>query len=258
MDGAKILVFDIETYPDIPLIEAQGTNLSSFREQLKQETGTDFLPPIYHVPIALAVLKVERGFRELTADVLTTSPGNESSLVEAFWRNCEEVLGTTDGREEGLLVSFNGMGFDVPVLELRALKYALRGNTRARDRRFHFDVPLFLANYEPSRRRGLHLSTLSKLAGLPGKVLLDGGQVQSRFESGALDEIGRYCLLDVLETYLLFLRCQLLCGMNSGTYETAVRSFASFLNASTDPSIRALTPYLEEYLKGNAEVQFFR
>ncbi|MGA8074009.1 MAG: hypothetical protein WB995_11065, partial [Candidatus Acidiferrales bacterium] len=236
-----------------------GSNLESFRQELKRHTGSDFLPPIYHIPIAIAYLKIDPEFRELSAEVLTAAPDRESSLLESFWRNCDDLLGLAEGTpNRGLLVSFNGNEFDIPVLEVRALKYALRGNVRARDSLFHFDVPFFLANYQHSRKRGLRLSTLSKLTGLPGKALLDGGQVQSRFESGGLDEIGRYCLLDVLETYLLFLRCRLLCGMSSTAYEAANRSFALFLATSHDRNIRELSPYLEESLKTSADIGSFR
>lgn len=255
----RILAFDIETYPDAGLVEAtHGTDLAHFREDLKARTGSDFLPPIYHSPIAIGVLRTETSFREPHAEVLTIDRG-ERSIVEAFWRQCDDVLGVTGSPEGGgLLVSFNGTEFDVPVLELRALKHGLRANLRARHPTSHFDVPLFLANSQPSRKRGLHLATLSKLVGLPGKAMLDGGQVQARFEMGLLDEIGKYCMLDVLQTYLLFLRCQMLSGMTLSDYDAAVRSLADLLSTSEDPAVVGASVYLENALRAALSVESAR
>ena len=259
MASPQILAFDIETYPDLRLVEAEGTNLASFRDTLRQRTGSDFLPPVFHVPIAIAFLAVRSEFRDMSVEVLTAVPDQERTLLETFWRKCDDLFSAADnGENNGLLVSFNGMEFDIPVLELRALKYALRGNLYARDSEFHFDVPLFLANYQPSRKRGLRLATLSKLAGFPGKALLEGSQVQSRFESGMLREIGTYCLLDVLQTYFLFLRCRLLAGMNSSAYVAALRSFASFLATSNDPNVREVFTYLEGPLQNAISVESVR
>jgi predicted PolB exonuclease-like 3'-5' exonuclease len=245
-----VLVFDIETYPDAGLIQAaHGIELAAFRKDLKSRTGSDFLPPIYHIPIVIAVLWADSSFRNISAAVHTADLGDERSLVQMFWRHCDEVLGTPGNTARGgLLVSFNGTEFDVPVLELRALKYTLRANAHARDPEYHFDVPFFLANFQPSRRRGLHLATLSKLIGLPGKAMLDGSEVQSQFERGNLREIGKYCLLDVLQTYLLFLRCQVLQGMSATQYGDAVRSLTDFLSSSEDPNVTGASVYLESAL----------
>jgi len=251
MERSQILAFDVETYPDANLVEAtHGIGLADFRKDLKARTGSDFLPQIYHIPIAIAYLRTDTSFREVCVEVHTGTLPEEQSLVERFWRHCDSVFGAAGSSEQGgLLVSFNGAEFDVPVLEVRALKYALRANPRARDPRFHFDVPLFLANAQLTRNRGLHLATLAKLIGLPGKAMLDGSQVQSQFELGLLSEIGKYCLLDVLQTYLLFLRCQVLQGLSFVEYRGAVRSLGDFLSTSTDPNVVGASVYLESALR---------
>lgn len=253
----RILAFDIETYPDVHLIEAEGNSLASFREELKNKTGSAFLPPLYHIPIAIAFLWADLKSHEVSTQVLTGTLGQENFLIETFWRNCDDLIGRQEAvRGEGLLVSFNGNQFDIPVLELRSLKYGLRGNPLVREPAFHFDVPLFLANYKDSLKRSLRLSALSKLVGLPGKPMMDGSLVQSRFESGALDEIGRYCLLDVLQTYILFMRCQLLCGGSQDDYEESIRALALFFATSQDPSIRELSSYLSDSLRSVAHLGF--
>jgi 3'-5' exonuclease len=250
MKHQEILVFDIETYPDSSLVEAtSGIDLAHFREDLKRRTGSDFLPVPYHVPIAIAFLKTDRAFREINVEVHTAVPAEERSLVETFWNTSGAILGmTAEYARKGLLVSFNGTEFDIPVLEMRALKYALQANPLVRDSASHFDIPLFLAHNVPARKRGLHLATLAKLIGLPGKALLNGDQVQATFDEGGLSEIGKYCLLDVLQTYLLYLRCQLLVGMNVDEYETAIRSFGEFLTNSRDFNVRAVYHHFENTL----------
>jgi len=258
MTRQHILAFDVETYPDSELVEAtSGTDLAHFREGLKQRTGSDFLPPVYHIPIAIAFLRVDP-VDHIDVEVHTGSLADERALIEVFWQRCNETLGTEDRATRngtGLLVSFNGTEFDIPVLELRSLKYALRGNMLVRDPAVHFDVPLFLANYQPARRRGLRLLTLSKLTGLPGKAMIEGSQVQSYFDAGRLAEVGKYCLLDVLQTYLLFLRCQLLAGMTQSEYESAIRSLSFFLSASSDPNVKGAFAYLEDAVRNTLGVE---
>ena len=252
MRESAILVFDIETYPDRDLVAiTQGMDLEAFREQLRKRTGSDFLPPLFHVPISIAYLETDYEYSGISVRVQTATPENERSLLEFFWARVSETVGEHQrASSRGLLVSFNGSEFDVPVLELRSLKHAVRGDVRLRDPRHHFDVLSFLTDKERSRKRGLNLSTAAKAVGLPGKAMFDGSQVQAAFESGELSEIGAYCLLDVLQTYFLFLRCKLLAGMEINQYQSAVRSFSSFLSTTEDPHVRKILPNLEAFLSG--------
>jgi len=73
-----------------------------------------------------------------------------------------------------------------------------------------------------------------------------------------LGEIGKYCLLDVLQTYLLFLRCQVLKGMNLPEYDSAVRSLADFLATSEDPNVVGTSVHLENALKMARDVEAAR
>ena len=54
---------------------------------------------------------------------------------------------------------------------------------------------------------------LCKKLGLSGKIETSGKQVAELYENDELDRIDGYCLLDVLQTYLLFLRTQVLKGI---------------------------------------------
>jgi 3'-5' exonuclease len=131
--------------------------------------------------------------------------------VREFWERVE--------RFSGCLVTFNGRQFDLPVLELQALRYGIAAPRYFSDgsvqrRRYsdkHYDLLEFLTNYGASRVRG-GFDLLMRMMGLPAKGTIDGSQVQRLWEEGKLDEIHSYCRRDVLQTYRLFLRVELVRG----------------------------------------------
>ena len=113
------------------------------------------------------------------------------------------------------LVSWNGGGFDLPVLNHRAL---IHGVTAARywdwgddDREFkfnsylgryhtrHLDLMDVLAMYQPRASAGL--DAMARLCGFPGKLGMDGSEVNAAIGRGELDEVRRYCETDVMNTY---------------------------------------------------------
>ena len=160
---------------------------------------------------------------------LTSADSAEEGLVREFWLRVEDFA--------GVLVSFNGRGFDLPVLELAALRYGISApryfaeadSPRLRHRGRHLDLYDFLGNFGAAGLRG-GMDMLLKMIGMPGKIGMDGAQVQDYFEAGRLDEIRTYCRADVIRTYLLFLRVELLRGrIDSHTYHTAVAASAAFV-----------------------------
>ncbi len=251
MNATSHLVFDIETYPDKKLIEhVHGKDVQEFRAELARQTGSDFLPTIFHIPIAIAVLLTDAEFGTLRIEVRTAPPEQERELLEYFWATSNEIAASSGGT----LVSFNGSDFDLRVLEQRALRYALRCNTAFRGLDHHFDIPLFLANFQPARKRGLTLNALSKHLGLAGKPILEGSQVQSAFERGDLQQIGQYCLLDVVQTYLIFLRCQVLLGLQHSLYERAVEAISTYIAESSDPCVRGVGLHIGEAVQAVKKV----
>jgi hypothetical protein len=116
------------------------------------------------------------------------------------------------------LVSFNGRGFDMPVIATRCLRYGipLKHYYRSRDVRYrfsadgHLDLMDYVADFgaaKPSR-----LDVIAKLCGMPGKVGVDGKDVGPLVHAGRLSEVRNYCLCDVAQTAGVFLRVQLLRG----------------------------------------------
>jgi predicted PolB exonuclease-like 3'-5' exonuclease len=117
------------------------------------------------------------------------------------------------------LVSWNGRGFDLPVIVARCLRHGLAWPwyySPAADarRRYggagHVDLMDLLADYGAGRTYGLDLA--AKLIGMPGKLDCKGSNVQAMIDAGQIEEVRAYCMADVAQTAALFLRVQLLRG----------------------------------------------
>ena len=240
------LVFDIETRVDKALIRATAYAHESVTEEdayrrMQAELSESaanrggFFPVSYHVPISIVLGRVGADHVLEQVDTLRAEESGESGIVRAFWEELEGFNGT--------LVSFNGRGFDLPVLELQALRFGCvapkyfsqRDGFRARYGR-HLDLYDFLTNSGVSRLRG-GFDLLAKLVGLPGKSGVTGGDVQALWEGGRLEEIHRYCRRDVLQTYFLFLHVERLRGRLTAerfsAIEEATRRFRGEIEASS-------------------------
>jgi hypothetical protein len=219
------LVFDIETVPDIELgrklygltdlNDAAVAKVMSFKQQ--QARNTQFLPlPQQRIVSIAAVLKSGEGLHVFS---LGDEQSTEKELVQRFFDGLE--------RYSPDLVSWNGSGFDLPVLHFRALRHGISAQryweTGETDRDFrynnylsrfhwrHIDLMDVLAGFQASGRASLE--QVSQLLGFPGKLGMSGGQVWASYQRGEIKEIRNYCEIDVLNTYLIFLRFQLLRGV---------------------------------------------
>src|SRR5688572_4992353 len=116
------------------------------------------------------------------------------------------------------LITWNGRGFDLPVLALRSLRHGLSWPWYYRDRDYryryseegHLDLCDFLSDHGATRMTSL--SGAARLIGLPGKDGLDGSQVEGLYQAGQIESLRQYCLSDVAQTAFLFLRYRLLVG----------------------------------------------
>lgn len=232
-------IFDIETridkrlvkqafFPDEPIGDEEA--YQRFRRDLLERRGGDFFPTTLHVPISIAVGSVSDNHVLRSVESLALDNYSEERLCREFWERAE--------RFTGCLVSFNGRQFDIPVLELQALRHGIPapshfaepggGRYRYSDLR-HLDLYDFLTNFGAISLRG-GLDLLLKLIGMPGKGEIDGSQVQELYEAGRMEEIHRYCRNDVVQTYFLFLRVELMRGrIDRTTYHTARTASAHFL-----------------------------
>ena len=231
-----VLVFDIETIPDAPglrrvwelgpdVSDAAVVDLASQRR--RQASGSDFLPAHLQKVIAVScALRSDDGFRVWS---LGTPQDEERAIVQRFFDGVEKYTPQ--------LVSWNGAGFDLPVLHYRAMVHGIPGccywDQGDNDREFkfnnylsrfharHLDLMDVLAGYQ--NRAWAPLTEIAVLCGLPGKLGMDGSQVYGAWQRGEIGAIRDYCETDVANTYLLFLRFQLIRGaLDIAAYEREV------------------------------------
>lgn len=219
------LVFDIETVPDVALgrrllglgdlSDQDAAKAMEFRQL--QESGSEFLPLYQHRVVAISVvLRAGDGLKLWTLGDLDSG---EAELIRRFFDGLEQFSPE--------LVSWNGGGFDLPVLHYRALLHGVsapryweigdedRGfrynNYLARFHWRHIDVMDVLSGFNPRARAGL--DAISVMLGFPGKMGVKGDQVWDYYRDGQLEKIRNYCETDVLNTYLVFLRFQHMRGV---------------------------------------------
>jgi predicted PolB exonuclease-like 3'-5' exonuclease len=215
----RFVTLDLETVPDETLVAAvDGVSGRPYAEQLRRvvaerraRTGgrSDFLPLPYHRPVAACLLEaVEDGGLVRVTDVAAWAdrPGeDEATFLARIW---DRIAGAA-------LVTFHGRGFDLPVLELRSLKHGVPtpawfAGARRSGSADHHDLKELLSAQGAATAAPLDL--YAKLVGLPGKEDVAGEDVLELYDAGALDRISAYCMTDVVQTFLLFLRYRLLEG----------------------------------------------
>ena len=216
--------FDIETIPDVELgrqlLELDGLSdedvatAMTFKRQ--QAVGHEFLALHQHRIVAISVT-----FR--TADTfevwsLGDEDSDEADLVRRFFDGIE--------RYSPDLVSWNGGGFDLPVLHYRALRHGIQAprywEIGESDRDFkwnnylsryhwrHVDLMDVLANF--NLRAHAKLDEIAAMLGFPGKLGMSGDKVWGKYVEGGIGEIRDYCETDVLNTWLVYLRFEFMRG----------------------------------------------
>jgi len=231
-----VLVFDLETIPDVSgLRTLLGSDAALSDAEVaaqafsarREKTGSDFLQHHLHRVAAIScVFRDDEGFRVRSLGSLDDA---EPKLIQDFYRIVE--------RYTPQLVSWNGGGFDLPVLNYRALIHGINAarfwemgeedrdfkwnNYLSRYHTRHLDLMDHLAMY--TGRANAPLDDLAKLCGFPGKMGVDGSQVWSLYQEGRLQEIRDYCETDVVNTYLVYCRYQLLRGrLTRDAYDTEI------------------------------------
>lgn len=228
----NLFVFDIETVPDVDagrrlydlgdLPDAQVAEIM-FHKQ-RELSGNDFLRHHLHRVVAISVILRSSDRFKLWSLGDQDSP--EEELIQRFFDGLERYSPT--------LVSWNGSGFDLPVLHYRSLLHGIVARryweTGADDSSFrwnnylsrfherHTDLMDVLAGHQP--RAGVALQDMALLLGLPGKLGMHGSLVWERYLDGGIGSIRDYCETDVLNTFLVYLRFELVRGhLNEEAYE---------------------------------------
>ena len=224
-----VLAFDIETVPDVEglrrlhaldqtLSDAEVAELAF--QQRRAASGNDFLPlHLQRVVVISCVLRVGKDFRVWS---LAEPEQGEAEIIQRFFDGVEKFTPQ--------IVSWNGGGFDLPVLHYRGLMHGLVAprywdlgdgdfpdsrefkwnNYISRYHTRHLDLMDLLAMYQP--RASVPLDELAKLIGFPGKLGMDGSKVWGAWQAGRIAEIRDYCETDALNTYLVAVRFRLMRG----------------------------------------------
>jgi predicted PolB exonuclease-like 3'-5' exonuclease len=253
------LVFDIETVPDLEggsrIYALDGLSdkdaASALLNIRRQETGSEFLRLHLHRVVAISV--VLRTSDRIRVWSLGEEDSSEKELIERFFEGIE--------RYTPQLVSWNGTGFDMPVLHYRALRHGVQARryweTGAEDTSFrfnnyisryhqrHLDLMDMLALYNP--RAFAPLDQIATLLGFPGKMGMSGGKVFDEFREGNIKGIRDYCETDVLNTWLVFLRFQVMRGdLMPEACEQEMQMLREYLAGEDKPHFQAFLDAWQE------------
>jgi 3'-5' exonuclease len=254
-----VLVFDIESIPDIDGLRAlrgapaEATDAEVYGAWLnerKDKGQSDFAP--LHLQRVLVISVVFRNAEGLRVHSFVDRDGQgEGKLIQGFFGSIE--------KHQPQLVSWNGGGFDLPVLHYRGLRHGVEAgkywdmgeddreykwnNYISRYHMRHLDLMDLLAMYTP--KNNAPLDALAKLCGFPGKLGMDGSQVYAQYLEGRLEDIRRYCETDVMNTYLVYCRFQKMRGgFTAAEYDQEI-AFVKETLAGMAPT----EPHWDEYLR---------
>lgn len=243
-----ILAFDIETIPDVEGIRrlhglpedlADHEVAEVAFQKRRTQTGSDFLPPhLQRVIVISCVLRDDEGLRIFS---IGEPENDEKAAIQRFFEGINRYVPQ--------IVSWNGRGFDLPVLAARGL---IRGVSAAsfwdtggdnKDfkwsnyiNRFHdrhVDLMDVLSIYGG---RGSPLDDVARLSGFPGKLGMDGSEVWAAYQRGEIAAIRDYCETDCANTFLMFLRFQMMrCALTPERYAAECALLRTTLEKRSEP-----------------------
>ena len=241
------LVFDIETIPDTDGLrilydlapETLAEDVANIAlHQRRQQNGTDFLPLHQHRICAIScALREGENFKVWT---LGDANSSEAEIIQLFFDSIDQYTPQ--------IISWNGRGFDLPVLHYRSLIHGINANLYwdlgEDDQEFkwnndishcyarHLDLMDTLAMF--NGHANAPLDDIAKLCGFPGKLGLDGSKVWDAYKVGGIEGIRNYCETDVANTHLVFLRFKLMREqLSQGAYDAEVALVRDTLTSYT-------------------------
>lgn len=250
-----VLVFDIETIPDIEnakkIHQLESLNdeeaLSALLALRRAKSGHEFFP--LHLQKIVAISLVMSTSSQIKVWSLGTEQSDEKELITRFFAGLEKHIPT--------LVSWNGAGFDLPVLHYRALLHGISApaywelgdNNQAfrwnnylnRFHMRHVDLMDILAGYQ--NKAFAPLDEIASMLGFPGKMGMHGSLVHQAWLNGEIQAIRNYCETDVLNTWGVFMRFELMRGnINLEEYHQQIQKLKQYLLAENKP-------HLQEFLE---------
>lgn len=251
----SVLVFDIETIPDIDagrrLYDLDGLSDNEISQAMfalrRAKSGNEFLPH-YLQKICAISLVLSQG-SQLKVWSLGDENSDEKELITRFFAGIDKHTPT--------LISWNGSGFDLPVLHYRSLLHGISAptywetgehqqsfkwnNYLSRFHYRHIDLMDLIAGYQ--NKAFAPLDDISTLLGFPGKMGMSGSKVWEHYAAGQIKEIRDYCETDVLNTYCVYLRFELIRGViNHDEYSNSITRLKTYLSHQEDKH------HLQEFL----------
>jgi predicted PolB exonuclease-like 3'-5' exonuclease len=251
-----ILVFDIETIPDIEsgkkLYDLENLSDLDTAQALfalrRAKVGNDFLPHYLQKICAISVV-LSHG-PQVKVWSLGDEQSDEKELIRRFFAGIDKHTPT--------LVSWNGSGFDLPVLHYRALLHGIAaptyweiGDNQQNFRwnnylsRFHYrhiDLMDVMAGFQ--NKAFAPLDDIATMLGFPGKMGMSGAKVWDQYANGQIKNIRDYCETDVLNTYCVYLRFELIRGtITQEEYEQRLDQLKNYLTTEQDKI------HLQEFLR---------
>ncbi len=225
-----VMVFDLETVPDLAAVARVHGLDPADTDGACAKLGAGFPKLIYHAVVCIGALIAERlngAWRVRALGAPHVGDRTEARLIADFAARVERL--------RPQLVSFNGNGFDLPVLRYRAMIQGVPApglTVRPYYRRYDeagLDLCDVLANFDARGRIGL--DALCRAMGVPGKPEgVDGGNVADLVAQGRMDAVAAYCRADVVATYRIFLAYEHLRGnLSPDGYERSATNLSVFL-----------------------------
>ena len=252
----SVLVFDIETIPDIDsgrtLYDLDGLSDIEVSQAMfalrRAKVGNDFLPH-YLQKICAISLVLSHG-SQLKVWSLGDENSDEKELITRFFAGIDKHTPT--------LISWNGSGFDLPVLHYRSLLHGVSAptywetgenqqsfkwnNYLSRFHYRHIDLMDLIAGYQ--NKAFAPLDDISTMLGFPGKMGMSGSKVWEQFTAGQIKEIRNYCETDVLNTYCVYQRFELIRGtITHDEYTNSIEHLKTYLGTEKDKQ------HLQEFLR---------
>lgn len=247
------LIFDIETVADtagyrrlrkLPADLSDHDIYALMCQERLSATGSTFQR--HHLQKVVAISLLLDGPQGLKLWTLGRNQQSESEILGRFFQGIDKLSPT--------LVSWNGSGFDLPVLHYRSLFHGINAGRyfeigdQERDFRYnnylgrfhwrHIDMMDVLAGYQ--MRSVAPLDDIARLCGLPGKLDVDGGQVQDMWFAKEAEAICDYCETDVLNTYGVYLQFERLRGrLTAAEYAHKNQQLHDFVNQQNAPHLQA-------------------
>lgn len=253
----NVLVFDIETIPDVEsgkrlynlssLSDKEAAEVMFTRRRQETDGNSDFIR--HHLQKIVAISVVLATNRNVNVWTLGDSDSSEKEILQRFFEGIEKYTPT--------LVSWNGGGFDLPVLHYRSLLHGVQAprywengkddqsfrwnNYLSRFHERHTDLMDVIAGYQ--NRCYAPLTEVASMLGFPGKMGMSGDKVWDAYLNGQIDDIRDYCESDVLNTYLVYLRFEFIRGhLSESAYHDECQRVRDMLIAENKP-------HLQEFLQ---------